>query len=63
MFDTRAWRGAAVVGGDGIELPRSAELAGTSPKPLKPSGFGTNRSFGHFRFYTAIGERAEIERG
>jgi hypothetical protein len=27
MFDTRAWRGPAVVGGDGIEPPTSTELA------------------------------------
>jgi hypothetical protein len=29
MFDTRAWRGPAVVGGDGIEPPTSTELADT----------------------------------
>jgi hypothetical protein len=27
MFDTRAWHGPAVVGGDGIEPPTSTELA------------------------------------
>jgi len=27
MFDTRAWRDPAVVGGDGIEPPTSTELA------------------------------------
>ena len=29
MFDTRAWRGPAVVGGDGIEPPTSTELTDT----------------------------------
>ncbi len=31
MFDTRAWRGPAVVGGDGIEPPTSTELAEHDP--------------------------------
>jgi len=29
MFGTRAWRGSAAVGGDGIEPPTSTELADT----------------------------------
>jgi hypothetical protein len=32
MFDTRAWRGPAVVGGDGIEPPTSTELAEYDPR-------------------------------
>src|SRR5450755_3448966 len=31
MFDTRAWRGRAVVGGDGIEPPTSTELTEHDP--------------------------------
>ena len=31
MFDTREWRGPAVVGGDGIEPPTSTELAEHDP--------------------------------
>jgi hypothetical protein len=31
MYDTRAWRGPAVVGGDGIEPPTSTELAERDP--------------------------------
>ena len=31
MFDTRAWRGPAVVGGDGIKPPTSTGLAEHAP--------------------------------
>jgi hypothetical protein len=40
MFDTRAWRGPAVVGGDGIEPPTSTELAEHDPS-LEDFWFGT----------------------
>jgi hypothetical protein len=62
MFDTRAWRGLAVVGGDGIELPTSTELAEHSPKPLKTPGFGAFRTWRDVRSSVAIGGIADMVR-
>jgi hypothetical protein len=44
MFDTRAWRGRAVVGGDGIEPPTSTELA--EHDPSRYNGLGTRTMTG-----------------